>query len=440
MPAPWIAAFRYAGKRALRVLFLSIPILAFRLRGEDAGALSVVSRWPLVAFLCGGIFLVSLCIKMLTAVSLKPPAIVAGSLGQIGAPLLLAGALLFPVLMGLITGDLGQARYWIDLGILVLTYVMLAWGLNIVVGLAGLLDLGYVAFYAVGAYCYALLSTEFGLSFWICLPLSGLLAAIWGIILGFPVLHLRGDYLAIVTLAFGEVIRIVLVNWTELTNGGAGIASIPRLTFFGTPFTDSPEGFATLLGLDFDPMHRNLFLYYLILALALMTSYVSISLRKLPVGWSWEALREDEIACQALGINTTSVKLTAFAVGATLAGFAGCFFSVRQGFVSPESFVFMESAVVLAIVVLGGMGSNLGIAIAAIILVGGPELLRNLGLLKDVFGVDFDPNEYRMLLFGLGMVVMMLVRPRGLAAARLPSVSFRQRKAVAAEFAREGQG
>src|SRR5690606_27292591 len=209
-----------------------------------------------------------------------------------------------PLLASLATGGLAGARYWIDLGILILTYVMLGWGLNIVVGLAGLLDLGYVAFYAVGASSYALLSTTFGWSFWLCLPLAGILAAFWGIILGFPVLRLRGDYLAIVTLAFGEIIRLVLINWVELTNGGAGISSIPRVTFFGVPFDSSENGFASLFGISYSPMHRMVFLYYLILVLALVTNVVTIRLRRLPVGRAWEALREDEIACRSLGINT----------------------------------------------------------------------------------------------------------------------------------------
>ena len=212
------------------------------------------------------------------------------------------------------------------------------WGLNIVVGLAGLLDLGYVAFYAVGAYSYALLAKTFGFSFWILLPLAGILASFWGIILGFPVLRLRGDYLAIVTLAFGEIIRIVLINWVDLTNGYAGITGIPRPTFFGIPFTANDDGFAAVFGLEFSPIYRTIFLYYLILALALLTAFVTMRLRRLPVGRAWEALREDEIACRSLGINTTNTKLTAFAMGAMFAGFAGSFFAARQGFISPETF------------------------------------------------------------------------------------------------------
>ena len=317
---------------------------------------------------------------------------------------------------------------------------MLGWGLNIVVGLAGLLDLGYVAFYAVGAYSYALLATTFGLSFWICLPLAGILAAFWGILLGFPVLRLRGDYLAIVTLAFGEIIRLVLINWVEFSGGGAGISSIPRVSFFGLPFNSSDGGFAKTFGLEFSPMHRIIFLYYLILALALFTNFVTLRLRKLPVGRAWEALREDEIACRSLGINTVNTKLTAFAIGAMFGGFAGSFFAVRQGFISPESFNFLESAIILAIVVLGGMGSQIGVAIAAVAMVGGPELLRNLGFMTAVFGEGFDPNEYRLLIFGLAMVAMMVWRPRGLIATREPSVIYKERKAISGSLVKEGHG
>ena len=346
-------------------------------------------------------------------------------------------ALAFPVVATLATGGLSEGRYWIDLGILVLTYVMLGWGLNIVVGLAGLLDLGYVAFYAVGAYSYALLSTTFGLSFWICLPLAGILAAFWGILLGFPVLRLRGDYLAIVTLAFGEIIRLVLINWVPVTNGGAGISSIPRVTFFGIPFTADEDGFAAKFGIEFTPMHRILFLYYLILVLALITNWATMRLRRMPIGRAWEALREDEIACRSLGINTTTTKLTAFAIGAMFGGFAGSFFAVRQGFISPESFTFIESAIILAIVVLGGMGSQIGVAIAAIFMVAGPELLRGIDAFHEV---GFDPNELRLLLFGLAMALMMIWRPRGLISVREPSVILKEKKSISGSLVKEGHG
>jgi len=300
-------------------------------------------------------------------------------------------------------------RYILDLGIEILTYVMLGWGLNIVVGLAGLLDLGYVAFYAVGAYSYALIARTFGLSFFVCLPVAGMLAAMWGILLGFPVLRLRGDYLAIVTLAFGEIIRLVLINWQSLTGGPNGIAGIARPSFFGVPFSPGPHGFAASFGLEYSPTHRVVFLFYLILALALVTNWVTVRLRRLPIGRAWEALREDEVACRSLGINTTMVKLTAFAMGAMFGGFAGSFFATRQGFISPESFTFSESALVLAIVVLGGMGSQLGVALAALVMLGGFELFR-----------EFE--QYRMLVFGLVIVAIMVLRPRGLVGTRAPSL------------------
>jgi branched-chain amino acid transport system permease protein len=274
----------------------------------------------------------------------------------------------------------------------------------------------------------------------VLLPISGLLAALWGLILGFPVLRLRGDYLAIVTLAFGEIIRLVLINWVDLTNGYAGISGIPRPTFFGIPFTAGDNGFAARFGLEFSAIHRTIFLYYVILALALLTAWLTLRLRRLPIGRAWEALREDEIACRALGINTTITKLTAFAIGASFGGFAGAFFAAKQGFVSPESFTFMESAVIVAIVVLGGMGSLPGVAIAAVIMIGGTEIMRELDVLKVVFGPDFDPTQYRMLLFGFAMVLIMIWRPRGLIATRTPSMFLKERKAVSGTLVREGRG
>jgi branched-chain amino acid transport system permease protein len=304
-------------------------------------------------------------------------------------------------------------RYIVDTATQVLIYVMLGWGLNVVVGLAGLLDLGYVAFYAVGAYSYALLAKNFGLSFWECLPLAGAFAAFFGIMLGFPVLRLRGDYLAIVTLGFGEMIRILLINWTSLTGGPNGLTSIPRPDFFGLSFTRSPaageRAFHEAFGLEFSTMHRITFLYYLILALALVTGWAVERMRRLPVGRAWEALREDEIACQSLGINRTTTKLTAFAIGASFGGFAGSFFSTRQGFISPESFTFIESATILAIVVLGGMGSQIGVVLAATVLVLLPEIFRDLA-------------HYRMMVFGLAMVLIMVWRPTGFVTQRTPTV------------------
>jgi branched-chain amino acid transport system permease protein len=347
---------------------------------------------------------------------------------------------LYPPVILAIFGVQGSLKFIDNFGIQILIYVMLAWGLNIVVGLAGLLDLGYVAFYAVGAYSYALLSINFGFSFWILLPLAGILSAFWGIILGFPVLRLKGDYLAIVTLAFGEIIRLVLINWQDVTKGTFGISGIPKITLFGIPFDASPHGFAKMFGLPISSAYYKVFLFYLILALCLLTAFVTIRLRRLPIGRAWEALREDEIACRSLGINTVTTKLTAFAIGAMFGGFAGSFFAARQGFVSPESFVFLESAVILSMVVLGGMGSLTGIAIAAIAMVGGTELLREMDFLKHVFGPDFTPELYRMLIFGLAMIIMMLVRPRGFVGSREPTAFLFERKSVSGSFTKEGHG
>lgn len=332
-----------------------------------------------------------------------------------------------------------QDRQYIDLAILIMTYIMLGWGLNIVVGLAGLLDLGYVAFYAVGAYSFALLAQYFDFGFWMALPLAGVLAAFWGVILGFPVLRLRGDYLAIVTLAFGEIIRVVLLNWYEFTNGPDGISGIPKPTLFGLEFKRS-GGFAEFFGIPYDGVQRFVFLYYIIFIMAIITNLVTIRLRKLPIGRAWEALREDEIACRSLGINTTNTKLTAFAIGAMFGGFAGSFFATRQGFISPESFTFLESAIILAIVVLGGLGSQIGVVIASVVMIGGIELLRNLDFLKAIFGETFDPTQYRMLIFGLAMVLIMVWKPRGLISTREPSAVLKEKKRIGADMVAQGEG
>jgi branched-chain amino acid transport system permease protein len=400
-----------AAVAALVVIVLTVPIVGFQTVGTG-GILAIHDHFGTVAGLAAAGF----ALRLLRNLWVRRPARPAGP-PRFGAMLGrwsrwpgyagLAAAVAMPFLAN---------SYYIDLGTTVLIYVMLGWGLNIVVGLAGLLDLGYVAFYAVGAYTVGLLSTNFGWSFWACLPLSGVFAACFGLVLGFPVLRLRGDYLAIVTLGFGEIIRIVLLNWSPVTNGPNGIGGIPRPSFFGLPFTASaPEGstsFADFFGLEYDPEQRLVFLYFVILGLALLTNFFTLRMRRLPVGRAWEALREDEIACRAIGINATNVKLSAFAIGAMFGGLAGAFFATRQGFISPESFNFTESATILAIVVLGGLGSQLGVVLAAMVLVMLPELARDLA-------------DYRMLLFGAAMVTIMVVRPRGLLAERRPSILLR---------------
>lgn len=445
-------AFREALYAGVISFGLFVLFIGLKTDQNIRNELILVQRWGLLAIVVGlvmiGRFLavayVQPAIARARAEKAKAPPVVAepGFIRRNFNSIGITALLVYPVLMVAIFGLQGSLKYVDNFGIQILIYVMLAWGLNIVVGLAGLLDLGYVAFYAVGAYAYALLGTHFGWSFWILLPLAGIMAAFWGVILGFPVLRLRGDYLAIVTLAFGEIIRLVLINWREVTNGSAGISGIPKVSFFGlfTFNVSDPNYIAKVFGIAQSGVYYKIFLYYLILLLALLTAFVTIRLRRMPVGRAWEALREDEIACRSLGINTTNTKLTAFAIGAMFGGFAGAFFSARQGFVSPESFVFLESAIILAIVVLGGMGSLPGIAIAAAVMIGGTEILRELQFLKVVFGEGFTPELYRMLLFGLAMVIVMLWKPRGFVGSREPTAFLHERKAISSSFTKEGHG
>jgi len=426
--------FAFILKRAALSAVVAFALFFFMIgirtdAGSD-GSLTWWTRFDDLAIVVAIVFVGSIVVELLRALLARhdiTAAVPAGLTSRLhilrlaATPALLGFAVLVPVLFY-------SQRYILDLGILVLTYVMLGWGLNIVVGLAGLLDLGYVAFYAIGAYSYALLATTFGLSCWICLPVAGILAALWGVLRGFPVLRLRGDYLAIVTLAFGEIIRLILINWQSLTGGPNGIASIPRPSFFGIPFNADDNGFANVFGLEFSPTHRIVFLYYVILLLALLTNWVTIRLRRLPIGRAWEALREDEVACRSLGINVATTKLTAFATGAMFGGFAGAFFATRQGFISPESFSFIESALVLAIVVLGGLGSQLGVALAALAMIGGSELFRGL-------------EQYRMLVFGAAMVLLMIWRPRGLVGHRAPTIYLgSERNLISSSLVKEGHG
>jgi len=280
------------------------------------------------------------------------------------------------------------SMYQTTIMITALIYVMVGLGLNIVVGLAGLLDLGYVAFYAVGAYSYALLNYHFGLGFWAVLPIGAGFAFLFGILLGFPVLRLRGDYLAIVTLGFGEIIRLILENWNEFSFGPSGIANIPRPGFFG---------------IDLSLQGATTYLYFLMIGLTLFTIFVVNRLQDSRIGRAWIALREDEVACQAMGIDKTKTKLTAFALGATWAGMGGVVFAGKTTFINPASFTIWESIIILCVVVLGGMGSILGVVAGALVLILLPEYLRAF-------------SEYRMLLFGAILVVMMVFRPGGIVS------------------------
>jgi branched-chain amino acid transport system permease protein len=326
------------------------------------------------------------------------------------------------VLLPFVTGEL-LGRSWVRIIDFALLYIMLALGLNIVVGYAGLLDLGYIAFYAVGAYLYALLaSPHFGLHWplWAILPMGAMLAAGFGVLLGAPTLKLRGDYLAIVTLGFGEIIRIFLTNLStpiNITNGPQGVSLIDPIVLGGFSLGETHS----LLGVTLPSTYTY---YYLFLGLSLAIVFISIRLQDSRIGRAWVAIREDEVAAAAMGINTRNVKLLAFAMGASFAGVSGGLFAGFQGFISPESFTLFESIIVLCMIVLGGMGNIAGVVLGALLITVFPEALRYLGDLQQLlFGrVLVDPNDLRMLVFGLALVTVMIFRPAGL----LPSVRRRR--------------
>ncbi|MDH5857033.1 high-affinity branched-chain amino acid ABC transporter permease LivM [Lampropedia aestuarii] len=401
-------AFIAAGMTAIIIT----PVFGLQLFRQGSQT-QLESHWGMVALGCAIVFVLQLLKpalgKLFGQVNLPKAPTLAPNGQKILGLLLILIALAWPFF---------GSRSQVDIATLVLIYVMLGLGLNIVVGFAGLLDLGFVGFYAVGAYTYALLYHWAGWSFWEALPFSGLAAALFGYLLGFPVLRLRGDYLAIVTLGFGEIIRLLLINLTQWTGGPDGISGVPKPTLFGYELTRraSEEGAQTLhqmMGWTFNNQHMVIYLYLLALIFALVTLYVSNRLIRMPIGRAWEALREDEIACRSLGLNPTNIKLSAFTLGAMFAGFGGAFFAARQGLVNPESFTFIESALILAVVVLGGMGSQIGVILAAIVLTVLPEIAREFA-------------EYRMLLFGLVMVLMMMWRPQGLLPTQRPQVEIPQ--------------
>jgi branched-chain amino acid transport system permease protein len=307
------------------------------------------------------------------------------------------------ILLGIVFFPFIFSMYQTNIMINALMYVMLGLGLNIVVGLAGLLDLGYVAFYAVGAYSYALLNHHFGLGFWAALPIGAALGAIFGILLGFPVLRLRGDYLAIVTLGFGEIIRLILENWNDFSFGPSGISNISRPFFLGLDVLLKKilAGF----GIEKTIVEINIIcLYFLMILMTVMTIFVVNRLQNSRIGRAWIALREDEIACQAMGIDRTKTKLTAFALGATWAGMAGVVFAAKTTFINPASFTIWESIIILCVVVLGGMGSIVGVIFGSMVLILLPEYLRAF-------------SEFRMLAFGIILVMMMVFRPGGIISS-----------------------
>lgn len=408
--------FKNAAAAAILTAILTIPILGLQLQFEGYKVV-LHAHWTPVLIAVLAVFLFQLAKPWLARTTTTVRSGVRLPTLPKMQPTQQRAIVLLLLAVGIVWPFFGS-RGTVDVVTLAMIYIVLGLGLNIVVGFAGLLDLGYVAFYAVGAYTYALLNQYFGLTFWQCLPLSAAASATFGFLLGFPVLRLRGDYLAIVTLGFGEIIRLLLNNMTSLTGGPDGVSGIPKPTVFGIEMTrtaSAPGGvtFHDMFGLTYQGGDMVIFLYFIALLLVLFTYFVTSRLIRMPMGRAWEALRDDEIACRSLGINPTRVKLSAFTLGAAFAGLAGSFFAARQGLVTPESFTFIESALILAIVVLGGMGSQLGVIMAAILLTILPELAR-------------DFAEYRMLFFGLVMVLMMMWRPQGLLPATRPHVELPQ--------------
>ena len=393
---------------SLWFVFLTFPIMVIKVNSIER---TVSWRWENMLYVAIGSFVISLLARIWFVKKERRAAgqqascqvrasIIQNILQRPGyryplAILLFGVALAFPHLF---------STYQANIMTTALMYIVLGLGLNIVVGVAGLLDLGYVAFYAIGAYSYALLNLHFHLGFWAALPIGGLLSALFGVLLGFPVLRLRGDYLAIVTLGFGEIIRLVLENWNAFSKGPSGISNIPRPGLFGLE-----------MSLD----HAMIYMYYLMIGLVILTIFVVNRLQDSRLGRAWLALREDEIACQAMGIDKTRIKLTAFALGAFWAGLVGVIFAAKTTFVNPASFTFLESAIILAIVVLGGMGSIVGVICSALVLILLPEYLRSL-------------SEYRMLAFGAILVVMMVLKPEGLIAGVRRTYCFQGRKNGAA--------
>jgi branched-chain amino acid transport system permease protein len=396
---------------AIIAAVLIVPIFGLHLDAEG-GVLTLSTRWPLALSFWIGAIVLRLAVlywgkipspkktwQLFNATSHYPDWSV--WLGRI----LILCAVLWPFMPFV-------DRRLLDVATLILTYIALGWGLSIMVGMIGLLDVGYVAFYAIGAYCFSLLAVDAGWSFWQTMPVVIFSSAAAALLIGGPILRLRGDYFAIVTLGFAETVRLVIINWQSLTHGPDGVTGIPRPSVFGLASFNMSDAdlpaFHEWLGLEHEPMQRLIFMYLLLLAFALAVMLLVGWLRRSTFGLAFEAIREDEIAAQAMGINRPLMKLFAYVLAAIIAGIAGAFFAARQGFISPESFVPMESFIILAIVVLGGMGSRLGVVIATIILVGLPELFREF-------------SEYRMLAFGLALVLIMIWRPQGLLAYRRPT-------------------
>ena len=374
-------------------MFLTFPIMVIRVNAIEK---SVIWRWENLALVGVGSFVLSFVWRWalrrkeagqaVADSGEKKAGLLAGLLDNptLRVPLQIGMLALFCIVPWFVT------TYQTNILISFLLYVVLGLGLNVIVGVAGLLFLGHAAFYAIGAYSYALLNQYFGVGFWVALPIGGLLAALAGVALAFPVLRLRGDYLAIVTLGFGEIVRLLLENFSDITGGPSGVSNIPR---------------PALLDMQLTVAGANIYIYYIVLALALITIVAVSRLKDSRIGRALQALREDEVACEAMGIDRVGVKLMAFGLGTAWAGFAGVVFAAKTTFINPASFTFFESAIILSIVVLGGMGSNLGVILGAAFLVLLPEYMRAF-------------SEYRMILFAVAMVLMMVFRPQGLIPAK----------------------
>jgi branched-chain amino acid transport system permease protein len=370
-------------------MFLTFPLMVIRVNSIEQ---TVIWRWENMALIGIGSFVLSFVWRWaMRRKELNDAAESSGSRRRtkLGAllenpalriPLLGAALVIFMMTPWFVT------TYQTNILISFLLYVVLGLGLNVIVGVAGMLFLGHAAFYAIGAYSYALLNQYFGVGFWVSLPLGGILAALAGVALAFPVLRLRGDYLAIVTLGFGEIVRLLLENFSDITGGPSGISNIPR---------------PGLLDKTLSVADANIYIYYIVLVLSIVTIIAVSRLKDSRIGRALQALREDEVACEAMGIDRVGVKLTAFGLGTAWAGFAGVVFAAKTTFINPASFTFFESAIILSIVVLGGMGSNLGVILGSAFLVLLPEYLRAF-------------SEYRMILFASAMVLMMVFRPQGL--------------------------
>lgn len=396
---PIVKLLKQSAVAALIALVLFFHLIGMR-TVDQAGGLGLNAQWIHLAVAVAAVFAARFIIGLLHIEYAKRKGINTGqgsakamaqNTKRYNAVLLMLMLMAFALPFSFLS-----SRYLLDVLTLIFTYVILAYGLSLVVGMVGLLDLGFVAYYAIGAYTYALLAQYAGIGFWQALPLVMLVAACVSGVLGLIVLRLRGDYYAIVTLGFAEILRIVILNLVSITGGPNGMSGIARPTFFGIVFA---------------PMDRVIFLYYVALAFVIVIYLVLKRIRALPLGRAFEAVREDERAAEALGIPLTRTKLAATMLAAAIGALAGAFFATRQGFISPESFTFTESALVLAIVVLGGAGHMLGLIVAALFLVGLPEVFREL-------------QDYRMLAFGAGMVLIMILRPAGLFSRRAPSLFY----------------